>query len=69
MAALHAKDTNATRAVSWLRTAMNQIPHSQFRTYLSDPDFDSIRSSPDFQALLRDLDPPLPPPPAPVPAP
>ena len=69
MAALHAKDTNATRAVSWLRTAMNQIPHSQFRTYLSDPDFDSIRPSPDFHALLRDLDPPLPPPPAPVPAP
>ena len=68
-AALHAKENNATKAVAWLRTAMNQVPPSQFRTYLEDPDFDPIRSSPEFQAFLRELDPALPPPPRPVPAP
>jgi tetratricopeptide (TPR) repeat protein len=69
MAALHAKETNATASVSWLRTAMAQIPPAQFREYLFDPDFDPIRRSPDFQELLRTLDPALPPPPVPVPAP
>ena len=69
MAALYAKETNAPSAVTWLRDAMKQVPPSQFRTFLSDPDFDPIRSSPDYQSLLRDLDPALPPPPSPNPAP
>lgn len=69
MAALYAKETNATASVSWLRTAMAQISPSQFREYLFDPDFDPIRRSPDFQELLKTLDPALPPPPVPVPAP
>ena len=69
MAALYAKETNAPSAVTWLRDAMKQVPPSQFRTFLSDPDFDPIRSSSDYQSLLRDLDPALPPPPSPNPAP
>ena len=63
-AALYAKTTNATEAVSWLARAMQQIPPEQFRTYLFDPDFDPIRRSPEFADFLRTLDPALPPPPA-----
>ena len=69
MAALYAKETNATASVSWLRTAMARIPPDRFRDYLFDPDFDPIRRSPDFRELLDSLDPALPPPPVPVPAP
>ena len=69
MAALYAKETNAPTAVTWLRDAMKQVPPSQFRTYLSDPDFDPIRRTPDFQSFLQSLDPALPPPPVPTPAP
>ncbi len=70
MAALYAKETNAPAAIPWLRDAMKQVPPSDFRTYLSDPDFDPIRFSPDFQSFLQSLDPSLPPPPVPsAPAP
>lgn len=64
MAALNAKQTNATEAVSWLARAMRHIPPEQFRTYLLDEDFDPVRRSPEFADFLRTLDPALPPPPA-----
>jgi tetratricopeptide (TPR) repeat protein len=64
LAALYAKETNATESISWLARAMHQVPPEQFRTYLFDPDFDPIRRTPDFAAFLRTLDPDLPPPPS-----
>ena len=58
--ALYAQETNAPAAIPWLRRAMEQMPPSQFRTYLNDPDLASIRDTPEFQQLLQDLDPGFP---------
>ena len=63
--ALYAQETNAPAAIPWLRRAMEQMSPAQFRSYLNDPDLAPIRETPEFQQLLRDLDPsfPVPPPP------
>ena len=56
MAVLYAKETNAPAAIPWLRDAMKQISPSQYRAFLSLPEFDTIRSSAEFQDFLRSLD-------------
>ena len=65
MGALYAAETNAPAAIPWLRRAMEQTNPSEFRRYLNDPDLAPIRNLPEFQDLLQELDPVLPPPPPP----
>ena len=63
--ALYAQETNAPAAIPWLRQAMAQMPPGDFHTYLNDPDLAPIRETPEFQQLLRDIDPSFPAPPPP----
>ena len=65
MGALYAAETNAPAAIPWLRRAMEQTNPSEFRRYLNDPDLAPIRNLPEFQDLLQELDPVLPPAPPP----
>lgn len=60
MGGLYAQETNAPAAVPWLRKAMQQMPPDRFRSYLNDPDLETIRDAPEFHELLQELDPVLP---------
>ncbi len=60
MGALYAQETNAPAALPWLRRAMKKMPPEQFKTYLNDPDLEAIRNTPEFQALIQELDPVFP---------
>jgi tetratricopeptide (TPR) repeat protein len=69
MGGLYAQETNALAAIPWLRKAMANMPPAGFRTYLNDPDLAPIRDTPEFQQLLKEIDPVFPgqPPPPPPP--
>ncbi len=54
---LAAQETNAAAAVPWLRKAMAQMDPANFRQYLNDPDLAPIRTTPEFQQLLQEIDP------------
>lgn len=63
MGALYAQETNAPAALPWLRQAMERISPARFQHYLNDPDLAPIRDTPEYQQLIRELDPVLPAPP------
>ena len=55
MGGLAAKETNAVEAVTWLRQAMDHTTPTEFQRYLSDPDLDPIRDTPEYQTFLEEL--------------
>lgn len=57
MGGLAAQETNAPAAVPWLRKAMAQMGPANFRQYLNDPDLAPIRTAPEFQQFLQEIDP------------
>lgn len=53
-------------ALSWIRTGADYCTPSQLQSYMSDSDFDSIRSHPEFQQIIKDRFPDIPVLPSPI---
>jgi len=53
-------EKNGDTAIEWIRKGAERCTPSQLRQFLADTDFDSIRSRPDFQAIIAERFPDIP---------
>lgn len=53
-------EQNYATALEWIRKGADFCTPSQLQSYLSDSDFDSIRSHPEFQQIIRERFPDIP---------
>jgi Flp pilus assembly protein TadD len=60
MAISYVLEQNTEAAFEWIRRGADACTPSQLQAYLSDADFDAIRSHPDFQQILRERFPNIP---------
>lgn len=52
---------DTTNAITWIRNGAAKCSAVDVQRFLTDPDFDSLRSSKEYQSLVRELYPQLPP--------
>jgi Tfp pilus assembly protein PilF len=60
MAISYAIEQDYDQALEWIRRGADYATPSQLQSYLSDADFNSLRSHPDFQRIIQDQFPQIP---------
>lgn len=60
MAISYVLERDFTTALDWIRKGADFCTPSQLQSYLSDSDFDSLRSHPEFQQIIKDRFPDIP---------
>lgn len=60
MAISYVLEQNFTVALDWIRKGADFCTPSQLQSYLSDSDFDSLRSHPEFQQIIQERFPDIP---------
>lgn len=56
----YAYENNVETAIEWIRRGSDKCTPSQLRQFLADTDFDTLRSRPEFQAIIAERFPEIP---------